>query len=62
MSDSILIKEERIRLIANMERYGGNFTSRLAQAMIAADPENFQRLCAAFPEIVEQYLNWSKFQ
>lgn len=61
MNQLILIKEERIRLIANMERYGGNFISRLAQAMIAADPENFQRLCNAFPDVVEKYLNWEKF-
>jgi len=61
MNQLILIKEEKIRLIANMERYGGNFISRLAQAMIAADPENFQRLCNAFPEIVKKYLNWEKF-
>jgi len=44
-----------------MERYGGNFISRLASAMIAADPENFQRLCNAFPEVVDKYLNWEKF-
>lgn len=61
MNQVILTREEKIRLIANMERRGGNFVSRLAQAMIAADPENFHRLCAAFPEYVEKYLNWSEF-
>lgn len=39
----------------NMRRYGGNFVAKLADAMVAADPQNYQRLCAAFPEIVEQY-------
>jgi hypothetical protein len=61
MNQVILTREERIRLIANMERHGGNFISRLASAMIAADPENFQRLCIAFPDVVEKYLNWQKF-
>ena len=42
-----------------MQRYGGNFVSNLAQTMIAADPDNFQRLCNAFPEIVDKYLNWN---
>lgn len=40
-----------------MQRFGGRFVNALALAMIAADPANFQRLCIAFPEIVEKYLN-----
>lgn len=40
-----------------MQRYGGKFVNALALTMIAADPENFQRLCNAFPEVVEKYLN-----
>lgn len=55
MNQVIPSLEEKIRLIANMQRYGGNFISNLAQAMIAADPENFRRLCIAFPEVVEKY-------
>jgi hypothetical protein len=42
-------------LVDNMRRYGGNFVSKLADAMVAADPTNYQRLCSAFPDIVEKY-------
>lgn len=42
-------------LVDNMRLLGGNFVSKLAEAMVAADPVNFDRLCAAFPEIVEKY-------
>jgi hypothetical protein len=44
-------------LVDNMRRYGGNFVSKLADAMVAADPTNYQRLCSAFPDIVEKYRN-----
>ena len=42
-------------LVDNMRAYGGNFVSKLAEAMVAADPVNFDRLCATFPEVVEKY-------
>lgn len=42
-------------MVDNMRSYGGNFVSKLADAMVAADPQNYQRLCSAFPEIVEKY-------
>lgn len=38
-----------------MRRYGGNFVSKLADAMVAADPSNYQRLCSAFPDVVQKY-------
>jgi hypothetical protein len=46
---------EKIHLVENMRRYGGNFVSKLADALIAADPSNTDRLLAAFPDIVERY-------
>ncbi len=42
-------------LVDNMRQYGGNFVSKLADAMVAADPENFKILVDAFPQIVEKY-------
>jgi hypothetical protein len=42
-------------LVDNMRATGGNFVGKLADAMVAADPVNFDRLCAAFPEVVEKY-------
>lgn len=59
MNSKIISQSEKIRLITLMQRYGGNFVSNLAQTMIAADPDNFQRLCNAFPEIIDKYLNWN---
>lgn len=42
-------------MVDNMRSSGGNFVSKLADAMVAADPQNYQKLCSAFPEIVEKY-------
>lgn len=38
-----------------MRRYGGNFVSKLAEAIVAADPDNLKVLVEAFPQIVEKY-------
>lgn len=46
---------DKFPMVENMRKYGGNFVSKLADAMISADPQNYQRLCSAFPEIVEKY-------
>jgi ABC-type Zn uptake system ZnuABC Zn-binding protein ZnuA len=48
--------QEKFALIENMRRYGGNFVSKLADALCAADPQNTERIANAFPEIVEKYL------
>lgn len=45
-------------LVDNMRRYGGNFLSKLADAMVAADPDNYRKLVEAFPEIIQKYSNW----
>lgn len=42
-------------LVDNMRQDGGNFLSKLADAMVAADPDNFKKLVEAFPQIVEKY-------
>lgn len=44
-------------LIDNLRRYGGNFAAKLADAMAAADPENFNILVQAFPGLVGKYAN-----
>jgi hypothetical protein len=49
------IKVEKFPLVDKMRATGGNFVSKLADAMVAADPVNFSRLCDAFPEIVSKY-------
>ena len=46
---------DKFPMVDEMRRTGGNFVSKLADAMVAADPKNYMRLCVAFPEIVENY-------
>jgi hypothetical protein len=48
-------QDTKFQLVENMRQHGGNFVSRLADAMIAADPQNYQRICDAFPDIVAKY-------
>lgn len=42
-------------LIDNLRRYGGSFAVKLADAMAAADPENYNILTQAFPQLVDKY-------
>jgi hypothetical protein len=46
---------DKFKLVENMRRRGGNFVSKLADALIAADPQNTERIIKAFPDIVEKY-------
>jgi hypothetical protein len=46
---------DKFRLVENMQKRGGNFVSKLADALIAADPKNAERIMEAFPDIVEKY-------
>jgi len=47
-------------LVDNMRRYGGNFISKLADAMVAADPKNYKILLDAFPHYVKEYTEFPK--
>jgi hypothetical protein len=46
---------DKFKLVENMRRRGGNFVGKLADALIAADPQNTERIIKAFPDIVEKY-------
>jgi len=46
---------DKFKLVENMQKRGGNFVSKLADALIAADPKNVERIMEAFPDIVEKY-------
>ena len=41
--------------VQNMILQGGNFARYLGRAMQAADPDNLERVKAAFPDIIERY-------
>ncbi|MFZ9326514.1 MAG: hypothetical protein ACO24H_03505 [Polynucleobacter sp.] len=51
-----LTHQEKFALIESMRRYGSNFINKFADTLVAADPENTQRLLDAFPDLVEKYL------
>ena len=44
-------------MIRAMQRYGGGFVQALSECFVKADSSNFDKLCKAFPEYVEQYLD-----
>jgi hypothetical protein len=47
--------DTRHKTIQNMEKYGGGFCEKLAQAWYAADVRNKQRIEAAFPDYILEY-------
>jgi hypothetical protein len=47
-------------ITTNMEKYGGSFASALAIAMQKADQNNLRTIVNAFPDIMEEYLNFGK--
>jgi len=52
--------DENIKMVENMELYGGDFVKSLAMCFIKADCDNLERLYTAFPEIVDRYFAWGK--
>ena len=47
--------------IKTVQRFGGSFYQSLASALQTADPKNFDRILAAFPELLEKYGPESSF-
>ena len=61
--------DDKLRMCEAMKIFGGGFAKALAECFIRADTSNLERLCNAFPEIIEQYMamagmrgkvDWSK--
>jgi tryptophan synthase beta subunit len=46
---------EELRIVENMEKYGGSFVESLAQCFYHADPINFQKLKHTFALYWEEY-------
>ncbi len=44
-----------LEIIDAMATYGGSFSQVLAQACYCADPNNLERIKAAFPELWAEY-------
>lgn len=49
------MSKKELEVIDAMRTYGGSFAKSLGATMILADPENFGRLRAAFPELWGDY-------
>jgi hypothetical protein len=43
--------------LTRMINYGGHFARAIAQAWLVADPDNRERLEAAFPDLFARYAN-----
>jgi hypothetical protein len=57
-----LTQQEKFQLIGNMRRYGGNFVSKLADALAAADHTNAQRIYDAFPDVIDKYIAFGRLE
>jgi hypothetical protein len=49
------MRSHDIYVIQAMQRLGGSFVKALAEAALHADPENLEKLKAAFPEMWTKY-------
>ena len=56
------VTEKQIQAtVRTAHHYGGSFISKLAEAALAGDPRNRDRVLLAFPEIVARYGPGSAF-
>jgi len=49
------MNDEQLKVVEQMEKYGGSFVQALAQCFYRADAKNFATLQLAFPEIWAEY-------
>lgn len=49
-----------IQILKAMRNYGGGFASQLALAGLCADENNLARLKSAFPELWQQYAEFTQ--
>lgn len=62
VSKRTMTQQEIYQTIRAMKKYGGDFVSRLGDAMLYADGHNLQRLIDTFPDYMESYGPASNFQ
>ena len=61
MTSTTLNKVQEHHTLLTARRFGGTFISTIAQAGIFADPDNRNRVFAAFPELIYHYGPQSRF-
>ena len=54
------MNEEEIRVVENMEKYGGNFIKSLAQCFYRADRFNFIKLKETFEDYWKDYEKYQR--
>ena len=54
-------EKQTLASIKTAHHYGGSFLSKIAEAALAADPRNRDRVLLAFPEIIAKYGPGSAF-
>jgi len=55
-ANKMIEHDEKLKMCLAMEKFGSGFVEALAECFIRADSNNLERLCNAFPEIVEMYI------
>lgn len=53
-------RDEELRILLLMERFGGGFASKLATAWLNADGENAAKLRASFSDLLNNYRSFDK--
>ena len=51
---------EDLSTISHMATFGGRFAQALAQAALAADDENLEKIKTTWPELWHKYATWLK--
>lgn len=51
---------EDMKVVENMERYGGSFVQALAELARHADPNNLMKIKLTWADYWEEYENWNK--
>jgi hypothetical protein len=54
--------EEKWTIAENARKYGGSFVQALIEAYMRADRTNARKIEMAFPEYLEEYLNFGNKQ
>jgi hypothetical protein len=61
MQNQEISTQDLFLTVETMHKYGGNFYKKIADALLAADPENRKKLLSCFPKILQDYGPESKF-
>ena len=54
-------QDDKLKMIENMEKYGGSFVVALSKCFLIADDIDLKKLLKTFPSYVDRYLEWDIF-